>query len=100
MARVEQLYPFAESELRDVLSRYPSLTEVVWVQEEPKNMGAWTFIEQHLSPALPPGVYLRYIGRPERAAPSEGYAHAHAVEQARIVSEALAAGTAAVRAGR
>ncbi len=97
IARVEQLYPFAEPELRDVFSRYPSLTEVVWVQEEPKNMGAWTFIEQHLSPILPPGVYLRYIGRPERAAPSEGYASAHNVEQARIVSEALAAGTASVR---
>ncbi len=100
IARLEQLYPFAETELRDVLSRYPSLTEVVWVQEEPKNMGAWTFVEQHLSPVLPPGIYLRYVGRPERAAPSEGYASAHNVEQARIVSEALAAGSSAVKANR
>ena len=62
IARVEQLYPFAEREIRELLSRYPSLTEVVWVQEEPRNMGPWTFMEQRLSPILPPGVYLRYVG--------------------------------------
>ena len=77
---------------RELLSRYPSLTEVVWTQEEPRNMGPWTFMEQRLSPILPPGVYLRYVGRPERAAPSEGYASAHAAEQARIVAEALSPG--------
>jgi 2-oxoglutarate dehydrogenase E1 component len=93
LARVEQLYPFPEQELRDLLSRYPSLTEVVWTQEEPRNMGPWTFIEQRLSPILPPGVYLRYVGRPERAAPSEGYSSAHGAEQARIVADALSAGT-------
>jgi len=97
LARVEQLYPFPDQELRELLSRYPSLTEVVWTQEEPRNMGPWTFIEQRLSPILPPGVYLRYVGRPERAAPSEGYASAHNVEQARIVAEALAAGSSPVK---
>jgi 2-oxoglutarate dehydrogenase complex dehydrogenase (E1) component-like enzyme len=70
----------------------------VWTQEEPRNMGPWTFIEQRLSPILPPGVYLRYVGRPERAAPSEGYASAHNVEQARIVAEALSAGSSPVKA--
>jgi 2-oxoglutarate decarboxylase len=98
LARVEQLYPFPDQELRELLSRYPSLTEVVWTQEEPRNMGPWTFIEQRLSPILPPGVYLRYVGRPERAAPSEGYASAHNVEQARIVAEALSAGSSPVKA--
>ena len=98
MARVEQLYPFPDQELRDLLSRYPSLTEVVWTQEEPRNMGPWTFIEQRLSPILPPGVYLRYVGRPERAAPSEGYSSAHNAEQARIVAEALSAGSSPVKA--
>ncbi|MGH7593616.1 MAG: multifunctional oxoglutarate decarboxylase/oxoglutarate dehydrogenase thiamine pyrophosphate-binding subunit/dihydrolipoyllysine-residue succinyltransferase subunit [Gemmatimonadales bacterium] len=98
VARVEQLYPFPDQELRELLSRYPSLTEVVWTQEEPRNMGPWTFMEQRLSPILPPGVYLRYVGRPERAAPSEGYASAHAAEQARIVAEALSAGSSPVRA--
>ncbi|HEY3935646.1 MAG TPA: multifunctional oxoglutarate decarboxylase/oxoglutarate dehydrogenase thiamine pyrophosphate-binding subunit/dihydrolipoyllysine-residue succinyltransferase subunit [Gemmatimonadales bacterium] len=93
IARVEQLYPFPDRELTDLLSRYPSLTEVVWTQEEPRNMGPWTFVEQRLSPILPPGVYLRYVGRPERAAPSEGYSSAHSAEQARIVADALAAGS-------
>jgi 2-oxoglutarate dehydrogenase E1 component len=99
LARVEQLYPFPDGELRNLFSRYPSLTEVVWTQEEPRNMGPWTFMEQRLSPILPPGVYLRYVGRPERAAPSEGYSSAHAVEQARIVDEALAAGSSPRAAG-
>jgi 2-oxoglutarate decarboxylase len=98
IARVEQLYPFPDNEIRDLLSRYPSLTEVVWTQEEPRNMGPWTFMEQRLSPILPPGVYLRYVGRPERAAPSEGYLSAHNVEQARIVAEALSAGSSGVKA--
>ena len=98
LARLEQLYPFPDQELRELLSRYPSLTEVVWTQEEPRNMGPWTFVEQRLSPILPPGVYLRYVGRPERAAPSEGYASAHAAEQARIVTEALSAGSSPVKA--
>jgi 2-oxoglutarate dehydrogenase E1 component len=98
IARVEQLYPFPDHELKELLSRYPSLTEVVWTQEEPRNMGPWTFMEQRLSPILPPGVYLRYVGRPERAAPSEGYSSAHTVEQARIVTEALSAGSSPVKA--
>ena len=97
IARVEQLYPFPDRELTELLSRYPSLTEVVWAQEEPRNMGPWTFMEQRLSPILPPGVYLRYVGRPERAAPSEGYSTAHMVEQARIVAEALSAGSSPVK---
>jgi 2-oxoglutarate decarboxylase len=98
IARVEQLYPFPDRELTELLSGYPSLTEVVWTQEEPRNMGPWTFMEQRLSPILPPGVYLRYVGRPERAAPSEGYSSAHAMEQARIVAEALSAGSSPVKA--
>ncbi|MES1259815.1 MAG: multifunctional oxoglutarate decarboxylase/oxoglutarate dehydrogenase thiamine pyrophosphate-binding subunit/dihydrolipoyllysine-residue succinyltransferase subunit [Gemmatimonadota bacterium] len=98
IARIEQLYPFPDREVTELLSRYPSLTEVVWTQEEPRNMGPWTFMEQRLSPILPPGVYLRYVGRPERAAPSEGYTSAHTIEQARIVNEALSAGTTGVKA--
>ena len=97
IARVEQLYPFPDRELTELLSRYQSLTEVVWTQEEPRNMGPWTFKEQLLSPILPPGVYLRYVGRPERAAPSEGYSTAHLIEQARIVAEALLAGSSPVK---
>ena len=89
IARVEQLYPFPERELKDLLSRYPAVTDVAWVQEEPRNMGAWSFIEPRLRTILPTGTTLRYIGRPERASPAEGYTSAHKAEQARIVGEAL-----------
>ena len=98
IARAEQLYPFPDRDLRKMFQRYPSLTEVVWTQEEPKNMGPWTFIEEHLSPILPPGVYLRYVGRPERASPAEGYGSEHVSEQERIINEALASGSASARA--
>ncbi len=89
VARVEQLYPFPETELRELLARYPSLHEVVWAQEEPRNMGAWSYMEPRLRALLPDGVSLRYAGRPDRASPAEGYPAAHTAEQQRIVAEAL-----------
>jgi 2-oxoglutarate dehydrogenase E1 component len=89
IARIEQLYPFPEEELREVITRYPNLREVVWVQEEPRNMGAWEYLDDELAALLPSGVTLRYTGRPERASPAEGYPAAHAAEQERIVTEAL-----------
>lgn len=55
-------------------------------------------MEQRLSPILPPGVYLRYVGRPQRVTPSEGYSSAHTIVQARIVAEALSAGSSPVKA--
>jgi len=55
----------------------------VWLQEEPENMGAWTFVEQQLRGACE----LRYVGRPAQASPAEGWAEAHAAEQRRIISE-------------
>jgi 2-oxoglutarate dehydrogenase E1 component len=89
IARVEQLYTFPAPELTALLAQYPSVREVTWVQEEPRNMGAWHFLEQRLRHALKPGIPLRYVGRPERASPAEGYPAAHAAEQKRIVEEAL-----------
>jgi 2-oxoglutarate dehydrogenase E1 component len=89
ITRLEQLYTFPGPELTAMLSRYPSVREVSWVQEEPRNMGAWSFLEQRLRNALKPGTPLRYVGRPERASPAEGYPAAHAAEQKRIVEEAL-----------
>jgi 2-oxoglutarate decarboxylase len=91
IVRVEQLYNFPEGGLREVLARYASSTEVVWAQEEPRNMGAWTWLEPRLRGMLPEQSKLSYAGRPERASPAEGYPGAHAVEQARIVAEALGA---------
>ena len=70
-------------------SSYPDLAEVVWAQEEPQNMGAWRSIRHRLEEALPSGVPLRYVGRPWRASPSEGYPTAHLREQDRIARQAL-----------
>jgi 2-oxoglutarate dehydrogenase E1 component len=90
VARVEELYPFPADELRAVLASYPDLREVVWTQEEPQNMGAWTFVQPRLAALLPDGVTLSYNGRPEAASPAEGKATAHEHEQARIVAAAYA----------
>ena len=76
--------------MREILARYTGMRELVWVQEEPRNMGAWRFLEEKIRDVMPAGVALGYVGRPERASPAEGYHHAHVVEQRRIVAEALA----------
>jgi 2-oxoglutarate dehydrogenase E1 component len=89
VARIEQLYPFPSEQTKALVGSYPSLQEVVWAQEEPQNMGAWRSIRHRLEEACPPGVPLRYVGRPWRASPSEGYPTAHLREQDRIVREAL-----------
>lgn len=89
LVRMEQLYSFPEEELRAMFAGYSHLAELVWTQEEPRNMGAWSYVEGRLHAILPPGVTLRYAGRPERASPAEGYGAAHAAEQKRIVDEAL-----------
>ncbi|MEK6276449.1 MAG: multifunctional oxoglutarate decarboxylase/oxoglutarate dehydrogenase thiamine pyrophosphate-binding subunit/dihydrolipoyllysine-residue succinyltransferase subunit [Actinomycetota bacterium] len=89
VARVELLYPFARDQLSELISSYPNLKEVVWVQEEPKNMGAWKVFWRRMPELLPDGIELGYIGRPERASPGEGYSVAHAREQERIVLSAL-----------
>jgi 2-oxoglutarate dehydrogenase E1 component len=89
VARLEQLYPFPVAAYDELLSRYPRITEVVWTQEEPQNMGAWRAVRHRLEEGLPAEVELRYVGRPWRASPSEGYPTAHLVEQDRIVHEAL-----------
>ena len=90
VARLEQLYPFPAEQARHLLTGYEGLDEVLWAQEEPQNMGAWRTIRHRIEEALPEGVTLRYIGRPWRASPSEGYPTAHLREQDRIVREALA----------
>jgi 2-oxoglutarate dehydrogenase E1 component len=89
IGRVEELYPFPEEQLVKELAALPALREIVWTQEEPRNMGAWTFAEPRLRRILPDGAELRYEGRPDRAAPAEGYAHRHTAEQNRIVRAAL-----------
>jgi 2-oxoglutarate dehydrogenase E1 component len=92
IVRLEQLYSFPWQEIRTVLGRYPRLEELVWVQEEPRNMGAWTYLAPKLSELATGGIRVSYVGRPERASPAEGYPAAHTAEQGRIIREALEAG--------
>ena len=89
VARVELLYPFARNELRALIASYPNLRKIVWAQEEPKNMGAWSVMARRLPELVPDGVELQYVGRPQRSSPSEGYPAAHRLEQERIVLTAL-----------
>src|SRR6266542_1625310 len=89
LGRLEQLYPFPVLAAVELVRSYPHLEELVWAQEEPQNMGAWRAIRHRLEEALPEGVTLRFVGRPWRASPSEGYPTAHLREQDRILREAL-----------
>jgi len=89
IVRVELLAPFPVGEIVELLATYPNLTSVLWVQEEPSNMGAYTQVVRRLRESLPDGVRFGYVGRPHRASPSEGYPGAHAEEQERILSTAL-----------
>ena len=90
LARVELLSPLPVDEMLALIGSYPNLKHVVWVQEEPKNMGARAHVRRRLIERLPKGISdIDYIGRSYRASPSEGYGGAHAVEQARIIKEAL-----------
>ncbi|RMI35060.1 multifunctional oxoglutarate decarboxylase/oxoglutarate dehydrogenase thiamine pyrophosphate-binding subunit/dihydrolipoyllysine-residue succinyltransferase subunit [Nocardia stercoris] len=91
IVRIEQLYPIPSYRLNEKLEHYPNATEVVWVQEEPANQGAWPFFGLNLPEVLPERLgKLRRISRRPMSAPSSGSSKVHAVEQAGIVSEALA----------
>ncbi|MEP6732210.1 MAG: 2-oxoglutarate dehydrogenase E1 component [bacterium] len=89
LVRVDELYPWPGADVAAIVDRYPNLEDVVWAQEEPKNMGAWSYVAPQLRVATGNMLTIRYIGRPERASPAEGYSEAHKVEQKRIVAEVL-----------
>ena len=89
IARIEQLYPFPEEELKQLLESYSNIKEVVWCQEEPKNQGAWYHIRHHLCACLTADQELRYAGREPSAAPAVGYLHLHQEQQNALLKEAL-----------
>jgi len=89
VVRVEQLYPFPAAELTATLERYPEATEVFWVQEEPANQGAWSFVRPRLSPLLRPSIRFGYIGRDEAASPATGLHRIHQAEERAILDQAL-----------
>jgi 2-oxoglutarate dehydrogenase E1 component len=92
IARVELIYPFAKEQLSELIASYPNLKEIVWAQEEPRNMGCWKVMSRRMPDLLPEGFELGYVGRPTRASPGEGYSVSHAREQERIVLTALSPG--------
>jgi 2-oxoglutarate dehydrogenase E1 component len=92
VGRIELLYPFPEGQVLALMNSYPNLREVVWVQEEPRNMGARAHMFPRLMQIMPDEMHFGYIGRPERASPGEGYPAAHIAEQSRIVSTAINVG--------
>ena len=93
LVRVEQLYPFAADQAAEILSGYPKTAEVIWAQEEPRNMGAWHFIQDKMAPVLDStNREIRYVGRPESASPATGSGKRHQAEQAAIIEDALTRG--------
>jgi 2-oxoglutarate decarboxylase len=87
--RLEQLYPFPAEILKSLAASYPSTTDVAWVQEEPQNMGPWTFTEPRLRPLLPASAPLRYVGRQPSASPATGNATVHRAELMSLLAGAL-----------
>jgi 2-oxoglutarate dehydrogenase E1 component len=86
---LEQFYPFPQPMLAAAIQQFKNATEVVWVQEEPRNMGAWPFLHERLSALLQSGQTLRYVGRPTAAAPATGSHHRHEEQQQTLVAQAL-----------
>ena len=87
IVRIEELYPWPGSQVAQIVDLYPAIEEVIWAQEEPKNQGGWTFVAPRLRMSTGNALPTRYVGRPDRASPAEGYAEVHKKEQERIVTE-------------
>ena len=92
--RLEQLYPFPKTRLNPILNGFSSLEKIIWLQEEPKNRGAWFFVEPRLRKLLKdlgqPGISIEYAGRPSMAAPAEGSQTVHKREQDLLIKRVLA----------
>ncbi|MGG3470072.1 2-oxoglutarate dehydrogenase E1 component [Neobacillus pocheonensis] len=87
--RIEEIYPFPTGELKEMFEKYENVKEVAWVQEEPKNMGAWNFVEPRINEIVPTGIKVNYIGRRRRSSPAEGEPNVHKLAQAKILHAAL-----------
>jgi 2-oxoglutarate dehydrogenase E1 component len=89
ICRVEQLYPFPEADLKPILESYPNLDEVLWMQEEPENMGAWEYARPMLGKLTEGRWRLRYVGRLRSSSPAEGSLARHEHNQQAIVHQAF-----------
>ena len=86
---MEQLYPYPQKELQAILAKYRNAHEVCWVQEEPKNRGAWSFMSDRLEPMLAETASLTYVGRDEAASPAVGSKKVNDREEQEILWRAL-----------
>ena len=87
--RIEQLYPWPQDRITEVLGRYPGATEVIWLQEEPENMGAWSFVHSRLHRLLRDRYQLRHVSRVESASPATGSTALHQLEQADLLARTV-----------
>lgn len=87
--RLEQFYPFPEKDIKNILKQYKNVEEIIWIQEDPKNMGGWDFVKERLQDVKKVKQKLRYVGRPYRSSPAVGSPEIHKAEQERIINEAL-----------
>jgi 2-oxoglutarate dehydrogenase E1 component len=87
--RLEQYYPFPQAMLAEALRQFPNATDIVWTQEEPRNMGAWPFLQERLAALVQGNQALHYAGRPKSAAPATGSHHRHEDQQRALVEMAL-----------
>ena len=91
ITRVEQLYPLPVNEMLRTIDSYPKIEEVLWVQEEPENMGAWEFVRPQLEGLVGPRRFA-VLARPRSSSPSEGSAARHAKNQERLLARAFEVG--------
>jgi 2-oxoglutarate dehydrogenase E1 component len=89
IARVEQLYPFPKQELDELLTHYPNLERVIWIQEEPNNMGAWNYLRPRLRELTGDKLSLHYVGRPESSSPAEGSTTLYRINQHELIEQAF-----------
>ncbi len=87
LVRLEEIYPFPQTLLQNVLAQYPNAKDIVFCQDEPKNQGYWTFVAPHLVELLTKGQKLRYVGRAESASPAVGYHNVHIEQQKALLAD-------------
>ena len=89
IVRVEQLYPFPKKEFEDILADYSNAERLIWVQEEPLNMGAWNYVRPHLRQIAGDRLTLHYVGRPESSSPAEGSTTLYRINQQSLIEQAF-----------